>query len=722
MIFYVGKSSQYISESFSGFRKWLGELSVKEVEFDIETNVTPHWCTKKIHTVQFGNQDDQWVLEWKCLSAEEKGEVRRLLESHDWMKLIHNAQFECVVCLFHGIRVRNVFDTMLAEKVLFGGENTLIGYSLEELCDRRLGVQLDKQYQTSFGTEAELTVGQIGYAAQDVSVLTLLKKEIYQQAQQYGLEWTIALENESILVFSEMVYYGMELDVSWWMKLADEVEPLIGDAEEHLNAWLKEDTFYPTALKLGYIKEADQLNINWNSPPQKKALFAELFPHIPGTTKAILTRYRSDKIKAGQEYEPWLNELIEGDHSTLQSFILSQHKDFLIQTGRLTTAGTPTINWNSTDQVLPIIQVVERVKNLSAESLGRTSHPIIADYEEYKDTAKLASSYGSDWPTKKMEPDGCVRTTFNPVLTTGRIASAKPNMQQIPAKESVGNKYRNAFIPPKGFKFVSSDYVSQELIVIAYLSNDPVWIEALSKGQDLHSITAEMVFGSKWKEAAEVGCAYYKSVDGIMQKQKCKCNKHKYMRNGIKTINFGLAYGMSKFKLSSTLRIPVPEADKLILDYFHAFPNIGNLLTYLGNFGVMNGYIQTIWPFYRKRWFPHWRYYRNFIDSHLMGAQYHPGLGEIERASKNMPIQGASADTMKLALCMIYWEIHDVRCIADKVRMIMQVHDQVDTAAVDDYAEEWKEILTQLMESAAKVIIPTGILKSDTTITSRWSK
>jgi DNA polymerase-1 len=318
-------------------------------------------------------------------------------------------------------------------------------------------------------------------------------------------------------------------------------------------------------------------------------------------------------------------------------------------------------------------------------------------------------------------------------------------MQQIPAKESVGNKYRNAFVPPAGWSFVSSDYVSQELVVIAYLSKDPVWQEALSKGQDLHSIAAELVFKDKWKNAAESTCTYYNpswvsfdKEDVISEeaynklgrpdgwtysegKQKCKCKKHKYMRSGCKSINFGLAYGMSKFKLAATLRISVPEADKLIAEYFKTFPGIKNLLDYLGRFGVEKGYIQTIRPLFRRRWFPYWKYYTKFIDAHIMTAQFHPGLGEIERASKNQPIQGSSADMMKFAIRDTYYYIHKHN-LSDKVKMAMQVHDQLDCVTVDSFKQEWGRIQTGLMENAALLIIKNGLLKAETTITARWSK
>lgn len=104
-----------------------------------------------------------------------------------------------------------------------------------------------------------------------------------------------------------------------------------------------------------------------------------------------------------------------------------------------------------------------------------------------------------------------------------------------------------------------------------------------------------------------------------------------------KLLDYPLAYGMSEFKLASTLRISVSEAKQLIKDYFKAFPGIGKLLDYLGRFGVEKGFIQTIFPYYRKRWFPNWKFYIRYIDAHLSQVKFHGGLGEIERASKNQP-------------------------------------------------------------------------------------
>lgn len=294
-------------------------------------------------------------------------------------------------------------------------------------------------------------------------------------------------------------------------------------------------------------------------------------------------------------------------------------------------------------------------------------------------------------------------------------------MQQIPVLDSdapeVQNRYRRCFVPDDpSWVFVDSDYSSQELCVIASLSNDPVWIEALKLEQDLHSVCAELVYGIEWKRSANDDCAYYHKG-----KKKCKCSAHKRLRNAVKTINFGLAYGMSQFKLSSTLSISVKEAEELIDKYFKAFPKIGSRLNALGEFGVRNGYIMTLAPFYRKRWFPDWEKYKSDIEAHVRGIQHNHALGSIERQSKNTPIQGGSADMMKLALVLTRRYINKNN-LRNTVKLVMQVHDQLTTMVKRDFAEQWAVILTNLMEDAAKVIIPSGLLKADTQITERWQK
>lgn len=182
-----------------------------------------------------------------------------------------------------------------------------------------------------------------------------------------------------------------------------------------------------------------------------------------------------------------------------------------------------------------------------------------------------------------------------------------------------------------------------------------------------------------------------------------------------------MAYGMSEIKLAGELDITVPEAMALIRRYFTVFPAIGRTLTFLGEYGVTNGVIMTIAPFFRKRWFPHWAGYTPWIEAHIKGIKYVPVLGEIERASKNHPIQGTGADMMKLAMVLVRNYIRDNN-LRDTIKLACQVHDQLDTVCKDAYTEQWKVKLDELMCEAALLIIPTGILKADTQISSVWTK
>ena len=363
------------------------------------------------------------------------------------------------------------------------------------------------------------------------------------------------------------------------------------------------------------------------------------------------------------------------------------------------------VKWTSPTQVLKVFKkLVPELEDVNGKKMYkyRRQHKIIDLYVKYKEKMKLATSYGSDF-FKFVSSDGKIHTQFNQILDTGRVASKRPNMQQIPAD----NKFRNCFLASDGWCFVSSDYSSQELNVIAFGSKDPVWINALEQGQDLHSVCADLVYGQEWIDTAEDDCSYMKN------KSKCKCPKHGKLRTNVKTINFGLAYGMGPHKLADTLDISIKEAETLIDKYFEAFPSIGGFLDKLGSFGKKYGYIKTFPPYNRRRWFPTW-YPRIYQDKSQAFE-----LGSIERASKNTPIQGASADMTKKAMILIREYIKENNV---PVKIVMTVHDQVDTICQNDYAEEWVTKLTELMEQAALEVVTNGLLKADTNISKSWEK
>lgn len=170
---------------------------------------------------------------------------------------------------------------------------------------------------------------------------------------------------------------------------------------------------------------------------------------------------------------------------------------------------------------------------------------------------------------------------------------------------------------------------------------------------------------------------------------------------------------MGPSKLAAKLEIPKRDAQLLIEDYFKEFPSIREFLEGLKAAAMRNGFAVTYAPFRRKRFFPEWNPELRFDEAAKSI------VGKIERAGANMPIQGTSADCTKLALVLVRQEIFSKGL---PVKLVMTVHDQIDTICSAEFAETWRAELARLMEKAAGHIITNGLLKADVAITERWSK
>ena len=703
------------SGNWEEFQDWIKDL--KEVQFDIETNVTSFWCTKSCKTMQFGDVEGnvQYVLEFGMLSPGQVDYIKSILEDWSVLKLIHNAAFEYIVLKFYDIEIHNVYCTMIAEKILNGGiENA--NYSLSDLTWKYCNLNLDKTLQTSFG-DGYLTPEKIKYAADDVVHLGKIRDIQKVEIDNWNLGNAVWLEMRCLLAFSDCTFHGVKLDNEKWMENVSLAEPIVNQAKLQLDQWIREDVrLLDKAVSHGYYKTEDTINFNINAHTQKAELLKMVFPDIEGGSLGVIKKYIRNHPNLPTEQQYILASLEEKDTKPLIDYLIEHHNEELISRELVLPKGTININWNSQQQALNVLQGVEpKLKGLDEESLSKTTHEVFIRLSEYKDSLKLMSSFGEAFIEKFVEPDGRVRTNYNQVVSTGRSSSLKPNMQQIPGYEAVGNRYRNCFIYEPGWKFVDSDYTGQELCLIAFASQDDVWYKAIERGEDLHSVTAAMVFGKKWTDATQDGCVF------VTKRDKCKCKGHKTFRTAIKSVNFGLAYGMSQYKLASTLKCSVKEAEKLIDDYFKTFPQIKKTLQSFGMFGVQNGYTQTLSPIFRKRWFPTWEMYKTEIESHLKGIQFNTALGRIERQSKNHPIQGSGADIIKLAMWKTYKYIRDNN-LQSKIHLLLNVHDQLTTTCTEDIAEWWKVEFDNLMCEAAKVIIPSGLLKADTNISDVWTK
>jgi DNA polymerase-1 len=616
---------QYCTEAQAN--KYLSTQQVLQV--DTETTGLS-FVDDTLLTLQVGTKDHQFVFDLR--HKPELPLMKQLLESGNRKKLLHNCTFDYKFLKKYGIRLRNVHDTMVIEKVITNGKDTPPGYyGLGGTLNRYTGEYMSKEMQMSFvGHEGEFSVAQIIYAAKDVEHLEEIRQKQLKDAEEQGLLKCVQLENAAVLAFGDIEYNGMLVDKDKWLALAETKLTEALALQEDMNQMILDD---------------------------------ELF----------------------SEFKP-------------ESYQVSMFDD--AETSRLNSI---KINWSSPHQTTPIVQkMVPSLESSDTKILSakhRNAHPLIPKFIEFKEKYKKATAFGPEWIRKYVDSDGKVHTSFTQIIRTGRVSSSRPNMQQIPAD----NAYRNCFIAEDGWSYVSSDFSSQELCIIAFASQDPVWLDALEKGQDLHSVCADLVYGQEWAAAAESDCAY------MAGKEKCDCKGHKKLRTAVKGINFGLAYGMGPHKLSDTLDIPIEEAEALIDKYFSVFPSIKNFLDTNGKFGKTNGYIRTMAPYKRIRRFPLWA-----------GPATEPrDMGSIDRMSRNTPIQGAAGDMTKEAMCRIRQVIMDAE---DEIKMVMVVHDQIDFIVRDDKLDKWTPFITEQMELAGKTIVQNGLLKSDTTTAKCWEK
>jgi len=324
-------------------------------------------------------------------------------------------------------------------------------------------------------------------------------------------------------------------------------------------------------------------------------------------------------------------------------------------------------------------------------------HPLFRKYAEYQESYSLTSKYGLGY-LQHIHRDGRIRTSFNTVLSTGRLSARVPNLLQLPKKQ----RYRDCFIAAPGHKIVGADYSAEELVVIALLSHEKVWLEALRNREDIHSITSELIFGDQWINGTEDDCEFVKS------KQKCKCKVHMELRDMSKMVSFGISYGLSAHGLAIRLHITKEKAQEIIQSFFKTFGSIQKFLVTCGTFGLDNLFITEPvmgrYRFYEKK--------RLFIDGEKES---------IVRQSMNFPIQSAGASILKIASVLIRRWIKQSN-LRGKTKILLPVHDELLMEPIDEVAELTAEKLTHYMELAGKLSLKSDLLKAGSYIAEHWIK
>lgn len=314
----------------------------------------------------------------------------------------------------------------------------------------------------------------------------------------------------------------------------------------------------------------------------------------------------------------------------------------------------------------------------SSEALASLRGTEIVDLIlEYREAFKMKSTYLE--PILAMtENDGRLRTTFLQTGTaTGRIASEKPNLQNIPQESSWSEKIRNVFVAEEGWSLASFDYSQLELRLLAHVADGKSLKKAFRNNLDIHAMTAAEIFGVP---------------EGAVTKEQRRIGK---------TLNFGVAYGMGARAFSQTAGIELREAERFIAKYFEKFPSIRRWQEEVKASANRDGFVQN--PHGRKRWFPE------------------PWNGRVaaenERAAINMPIQSLGADILKKAMIDSSHFIKRSEEFKGKIRMILTIHDELLFEIRDDILREVIPTIAGIMENAESISVP---LKIETKVGKRW--
>lgn len=615
--------------------EWIRDKKV--IELDTETIKNSNDSNGYVFTFQVGDADNQFVLD--CTDEKNVELAKNILKTNR-LKILQNAKYDIKWFLKWGINPTNIYDTMLAEMVINLGYKA-VGLGLDRISYRYLNVDVSKEIRGQINYLG-LTPAVVNYAATDVEYLSKIREAQLKIIQQKDLERVLELENKVVRVFAEMEHTGIYLNEKKWLEVEKYHKDLVQKKE----------------------KELEQYLLNSNIKKKLHVIF----------------------------------DMFEGEK--LSNF-----------------------NFNSSQQVVKVLKDlgrdrrVKELMNLTSAAEGELEkiaylEPFIKIYLDYKEQITNVAKYGSNFllTRKKIKRKdgtesvysyptinshtGRVHYDYWQMVETGRVSCGSPNMQQIPAN----TKHRSCFEPREGYSFVSCDFSSQELVLIAEDSQEPVWIEATLKGWDLHSTVADMVFKKTWRDGAEEGCLYYK------EKKKCSCKKHKELRDKIKTINYALSYGAGYNKIAANLRIAPEEAKAIIDEYFSTMKHLKRTFNTLATFGKKNFYIRTFAPFRRMR--------------HFVPTTDESELHSVGRQSMNTRYQGTGADMMKQALVDLY--DHHKPKYGNDVYFILQIHDQCILEVKDELAEQVMKETIEIMRNVSKLMLKTLVVDVDGEISKSW--
>lgn len=581
------------------------------IGFDVEgSGLDPY--TSKLLLIQMGNESESFVI---IVDAIPKAKIKYLFELIVDKKILvagHNLKYD-IKMIYHNynILLTNLYDTMHAETLHQAGIGKPF-YALKELTSKYLHINMDKEVRKEFigKTDTVFTEEQLNYAAQDVEVLLPLIDILQKKVEEAGQAKVWDLERKLEPVVAMMEYTGVSLDVNKWKELASVATTGAGDQHQAI---------------LNYI--------------------AENFDRIAG-------KY-ANAYEAGENMRIPVKQLLKAERQALKE---------LVTRDEIVSAIIPLINLSSPMQAKQILTSMGiDAKSTSKKVLAHFKADELVSYIlNFRNFTKRSTAFGEEFLKFVNPVSGKIHTEYNQLRAdTGRFGSDSPNLQNIIADD----EYRNAFVASPGYEFAKLDYSQIELRIAGEVSGEPLFIEAFKNGDDLHKLTATIIFSVPPSK--------------VTKKQ----------RNTAKSLNFAVLYGTSAYGLNFNFDIPVKDGEVYLEKFFNKYTTLAEFIKGAGNSVLMKGYSITMYG--RRRFFTMPRQWRlwNWQDKKLMQ--------KIMRQGVNHVVQGTSADMIKILMIKLFY---DNPFGMDNFRLVLTVHDEV----VVEYKKEIKEQAIEFMDRCAK--------------------
>lgn len=674
---------------------------------------------KKLLTVQLGNENFQIV--WDCLSYDVQL-LKPILENPDIKTIWWNAKFDLQFLYHQRILPVNVYDGFIAEKLMYiGYPPGLHEMSLKAAGERYCNVELDKTVRGQIITKG-LTPQVIIYAANDVKYEIPIYKAQQQFLEEKGLTKAVALENEFVKCLAYIEYCGVKLDVPRWRNKMYNDNIQVEVMTKVLNDWIIASQLgkeYITAYIPTYGRDIKDI--------KNDRAFKYLGERLPNEDL---------KYDCGSEFEAYKLPVFPINYPTplykydLQGDLFSGYnKDPIC-----------TVNWASSKQVIPILKSIgfdTKEFNKTEKYKDSASGKVIAKqldvspfslfYVLYKTFKKVTESFGQNYLNAINSGSGRIHTNFNQFGTdTCRLSSGgKPyniNLQQLPRNAET----RACFTADVGYKWISSDYSSQESVLTADVTQDPTLLEVYQTGcKDMHSIIAKVAFEDELKDVV---------VEDVKKVRKD-------LRQRAKSVEFTIFYGGDGNTIAANLGIPRKEGIKMYNNVMKGLPGLKAYQEYCKKAIVRDGYIllcpQTghkafIYDFSDLKVIrdkledPEFlRYYDEMAeacprsDTVQSVKHYNQRIKASEKQAIDYRIQGRGSLCFKTASILLFNYLKKNNLLF-KVKYCIPVHDEINLEAPEDIAENISNILVECMKKGAEPYLKTLKLGADVEISSHW--